>query len=221
MAERQGFMIYHEDANMLLSADDTVIGLFFRKLAEFSMTFDETGEVPIEVPFDGMTRGLYLSMRNKVIRDKNRYDETVRENTIKGLISAIKRDYKSRRMSISDENARQLATDKYQAMVNSGQPQLTPADSSELTVAERSVAEAATETVPVTKNETVAVAGAKAEAVNLSLLDVRRVAEEKGVIPNVNNIIALNAEVGKTSPQEVIERINSDSAFVEYLRSIT
>ena len=143
-------MIYHDDAVMLLSADDETIGKFFRGLAEFSMSFVETGEIPREVPFEGMARGLYLSMRNKIIRDHDHYNDTIKNNTIKGIISAIQAEYKaSTGKKLKPEEARMIAEQRY-AKANSGQLQSTAVDSSELTVAKRSGAEAVSGTVDET-----------------------------------------------------------------------
>ena len=130
MSKRPGVLIYKEDQEMLKELDCETFFRFLTSLWEFSAALDETGEIiEQDLPFDGMTKGLYKAMKNKIIHDAENYDKSVRENTIKGLISAIKREAQADGRKITSQQARALAEHRYNLFHgNSGQQQSTAVD---------------------------------------------------------------------------------------------
>lgn len=157
MAERQGFMIWHEDGNMLAETNDHILATVVRALIAFSTT----GELRELSELSGMEKALYNSMISKIIRDDGKYNETVKGKTINGFISAIKAKAKAEGKRISDSVARFQAEQMYNEKYNNSQQPSTTVNDRQLT--KRSVAKL-NESPSLSITLSPAVAGAQAEA---------------------------------------------------------
>ena len=157
LAERQGFMIWREDGNMLVETNDHILAVIVRAL----VTFSTTGELQELSELSGMEKALYNSMISKIIRDDGKYYDKIKAQTINGFVSGIKARARSEGKRISDSVAKFQAEQMYNEKYNGGQPSSTIVNGGQLT--KRSVAER-NESPSLSITSSPAVAGAEALA---------------------------------------------------------
>lgn len=223
-------MIWHEDGNILNEASDQVIATIFRGLYLFSTTGEIAG-----MNLSGMETALFKSMIGKIARDDEKYNSQAKENTIKGLITAVRRQAMAEGKKLSNAQARAKAEEIYYAnhpaMADNSQPQPAAADSSQLT--KRSVAE---HNLSVSYPETISPPKAVAERSEAErtqnqererqgegreMRDVFKAASDKGFsISNMRIVKLLRNECEKTSCDQVYERLQHDQSFLDELRML-
>lgn len=155
---RQGFMLYHEDLQMLKHADDSTLASFIRNLTEFSVGLDEAGEIPTLQTENGMLKALYDSMVQKIIRDNEKYVETIKEQSIKRKMGHLQDEYKAKGIKKTKEQIRIEAEEWYTREYH-GIPQNTTVNPGILQNSNCNV----TETVTETQKETLSLTGTVAE----------------------------------------------------------
>ena len=119
---RQGFMLYHEDCDMLKFLNDETLANILRSLFEFSEYLDETAEVPALESKDGLVNSLYSSIVRKIIRDNLRYDEKVKDSAIKAKMGHLRMEYKVKGETVSKEALR-LEAEEWYAGAHCGMPE--------------------------------------------------------------------------------------------------
>lgn len=113
--EKQGFMLYHTDLKLALNALDAVK---FKNLFEFLLTYSKADSWSEKQKAYGLVKNqetkVYAEFfAEKLDRDSQKYQGLVRENTIKGLISALKRDNPDLKQSELRKKAEELYAQKH------------------------------------------------------------------------------------------------------------
>lgn len=208
--ERPGFMIWHEDGKMLRAAQDQTLAAIFRAIYDYSTT----GEI-VNLQLSEIEKALYESLLQKIDRDARKYDETKRDRTIKGLTSAIQREYKAKGVTLSKSDARALAEQTFEDRYSS-QPQSTPVNRSqhqstivnysqptERSEAERIQSVTPTKTLPV--SQTISITTTTDQ-----WLEVLRKAQEKGISANNSqSAIRLRTDIQEQGYKKVLALLDN------------
>ena len=211
---RPGFMIYHEDGKMLKYADDTTLANVIRNLIDFSMGLEESGEIPHIESDNGIEIALYDSMIQKIVRDSGKYDEEVKEQSIRRKIGHLQNCYKAKGIKKSKEAIR-LEAEEWYTKEYRGKPGYSNCN------VPGTVTQAPTITPTVTETITGAVAE-RSEAENKppELQQIIEVAERRGVKMNERVIGILFEEYNLSSEDEVIRKMTVQPNFLQRLKML-
>ena len=205
---RPGFMIYHEDGKMLKYADDTTLASVIRNLIDFSMGLEESGEIPHIESDNGIEIALYDSMIQKIVRDSGKYDEEVKEQSIRRKIGHLQNCYKAKGIKKSKEAIR-LEAEEWYTKEYRGKPGYSNCN------VPGTVTQAQTITPTVTETITGAVAErSEAETLSGKLQALVDEAEWRGVKVNDSVMRVLREEVAKSSVEDVINDLKKPNFIV-------